>query len=324
MALSALARGAFSVHGLAAGSVLSTLIFHRVHPAADPLFPGEPDAERFTRLMEFVASTFRVMTLGDALRALEGGTLPTRALVITFDDGYADNAEIAMPIMRKVGVPGTFFVSTGFLDGGRMWNDTVIECIRLCALTELHLEIPGCGRISLRTAEEKKKAIDLILPKLKYLGLEEREAAIGLLQRAAQVERLPDNLMMTSAQVRSLHESGMEIGAHTVRHPILASVPVEVAEQEIRDGRARLQEIVGQAVDVFAYPNGKPGRDYRAEHVEIVRRLGFRGAVTTAPGVAAAGDDVFQIPRYTPWASSLGAWSARLFDNLRVRDFARV
>lgn len=324
MALAALTRCAFALHGVARGPLLSTLIFHRVHAQADSLFPGEPDALRFTRLMEFVASAFRVMTFGEALDALENGRLPTRSLVITFDDGYADNVAVAMPIMRKVGVPGTFFVSTGFLDGGRMWNDTVIECIRRSELREIDLESLGCGRVSLQTMEDRRKAIGTILLKLKYLGLAERDQAVARVQQAAEPTGLPQDLMMTTAQVRELHDSGMEIGAHTVHHPILASIPVEKAEQEIREGRDRLQQIVGRPIVVFAYPNGKPERDYRAEHVALVRRLGFRGAVTTAPGVATAGDDLFQIPRYTPWGNSLAAWSARLFDNLKMRDFARV
>jgi peptidoglycan/xylan/chitin deacetylase (PgdA/CDA1 family) len=324
MGVSALVRAAFALEGLARGPVLSTLIFHRVHPEADELFPTAPDAARFSQIMEFVASAFQVMTLGDAVRALENDTLPRRALVITFDDGYADNVEIAMPIMKKVGVPGTFFVSTGFLDGGRMWNDTVIECVRRSRLPEIDLTFLEAGRVSIGTLCERRMAVDVILPKLKYLGLAERNLAIERLRILSEVDLLPPDLMMTTSQLRRLSDAGMEIGGHTVWHPILSSVPPEVAEREIREGRSHLQEIVGKTIDVFAYPNGKPGRDFQAEHVAMVRRLGFRGAVTTAPGVGVAGDDVFQIPRFTPWGDSLLAWSARLFANLKMRDYAKV
>ena len=89
----------------------------------------------------------------------------------------------------------------------------------------------------------------------------------------------------------------MEIGAHTVRHPILASIPVDEAGRKSREGRDRRSSRSWvEPIDVFAYPNGKPDAITGAEHVALVRRLGFRGAVTTAPGVAAAGDDRFQIP----------------------------
>ena len=123
-------RGSLEIFGRICSARLSTLIFHRVNADPDPLFPCEPDAQRFESLMRFVAATYRVMTLGEAIDHLARATLPPRSLVITFDDGYADNAEVALPILQRLGLRATFFISTGFLDGGRMWNDSVIECLR--------------------------------------------------------------------------------------------------------------------------------------------------------------------------------------------------
>src|SRR5690349_18308208 len=109
---------------------LSILIFHRVHAATDPLFPGEPDARSFDSLLAHIASRFRVMPLAQAARALREGTLPSRALAITFDDGYADNLAVAAPILRRHGMSATVFVASGYLDGGWMFNDIVIEAVR--------------------------------------------------------------------------------------------------------------------------------------------------------------------------------------------------
>jgi hypothetical protein len=83
-----------------------------------------------------------------------------------------------------------------------------------------------------------------------------------------------------------------------------------------------LQSLLDTPVDVFAYPNGRPDVDYDQRHVAMVRRLGFRGAVTTAPGVATAGVDPFELPRFTPWDCTPARWSARLLFNLRQRTFA--
>src|SRR5690242_1236069 len=113
-------------------SRLSIFAYRRVLPHADTLFPDEGDAESFDRHIEQLAGCFNVIPLFDAIRGLNRGTLPPRAACITFDDGYADNVEIALPILQKHGVHATFFVASGFLDGGRMWNDTVIELVR-CA-----------------------------------------------------------------------------------------------------------------------------------------------------------------------------------------------
>ena len=109
---------------------LSILIFHRVLAQVDPLFPEEVDAARFDVICGWLRRWFNVLPLDAAVRRLRDGSLPRRAAAITFDDGYADNHDIALPILKKHGLPSTFFIATGFLDGGCMWNDTVIEAIR--------------------------------------------------------------------------------------------------------------------------------------------------------------------------------------------------
>ena len=316
-----ISRCGAGLFGMVASPRLSILIFHRVHAQPDTIFPGEPGAARFDRLMRFVARSFRVMTLGDAVSRLAQGSLPSRSLVITFDDGYADNAEVALPILQRHGLAASFFVSTGFLDGGRMWNDSVIECLRACRHTEIDLEAFGLGVFSLANAAQRRDAIGALLPRIKYLSLAGREEAIARLQQICGVTSLPTNLMMRSEQVREMHRAGMEIGAHTVRHPILTTLTLPEAENEISEGRNKLQAIIDAPVDMFAYPNGKPGRDYDQSHVALLSQLGFRGAVTTAPGVARSGDDLFQLPRFTPWGDSLGAWSTRLLLNQRNTRF---
>ena len=316
-----IARSGFSSFGALTSPRLSILIFHRVHAQADSIFPHEPDAARFDSLMRFVACTFRVMTLGDAVTCLAHGNLPPRALVITFDDGYADNAQVALPILQRHGLTASFFVSTGFLDGGRMWNDSVIECVRACRHSMVDLESFGLGQCSLSGPAERKHVIESLLTRIKYQNLAGREEAVARLQRVCGVSELPGNLMMRSAQVLEMHRAGMEIGAHTVRHPILTTLTPAEAEQEIAEGRNQLQSIINAPVGMFAYPNGKPGRDYDDTHVSLVRKLGFRGAVSTAPGVGRAGDDPFQLPRFTPWASSLARWSASLLLNQRNTTF---
>jgi len=137
-------------------------------------------------------------------------------------------------------------------------------------------------------------------------------------QRLLAMLRCPSlrtDLMMRRDQVRELHRAGMEVGAHTVRHPILMALPPEQAWKEIVDGRDELAAIVDAPVTVMAYPNGRPRQDYAREHVEMVRKAGFRGAVTTAAGAARVGDDLLQLPRFSPWDRALWNWSARLWLN---------
>jgi peptidoglycan/xylan/chitin deacetylase (PgdA/CDA1 family) len=298
------------------GARLSILIFHRVLENDDPLLPSEPDRRRFEAQMLWVRRWFNVLPLGEAVRRLGARTLPARSLAITFDDGYANNYNVALPVLTRLGLPATFFVASGYLDGGRMFNDTVIEAVRRCRDEVLDLGELQLGRHPLRAVAERRAAVDRLLPALIHLPADERESKV-----AAIAERcgssLPRDLMMTSDQVAKLHAAGMSVGAHTSSHPILPTLNSEAATREIVLGRSRLEEITGAPVELFAYPNGKPGQDYDRTHVQMVRDLGFEGAVSTAIGFATAGSDLFQLPRFTPWDRSSLKYGLRLAENLR-------
>lgn len=297
-------------------AALSILIFHRVFPATDPLFPEVPDANCFAEILAWLKRSFNVLPLAHAVKALKAGRLPARAAAITFDDGYEDNYSVALPLLQQHALNATFFVSTGFLDGGRMWNDTVIESVRRAAAESIDLSSLGLGAFLLRSPLEKRQAIDSILPRLKYLPLAERLSRVNEVASICAAS-LPNKLMMSSDQVGRLHAAGMQVGAHTVNHPILASIDSAVAKKEICDGKCRLEEIVKAPVTLFAYPNGQPGRDYTAEHVGIVRDAGFAAAVSTAIGVSRMNADYLQLPRFTPWDRSGTRFSLRLVDNMR-------
>lgn len=291
---------------------LSILIFHRVLERRDPLFPQEVDALRFDCMMRMVACAFNVLPLTEAARRLSSGSLPRRALAITFDDGYADNCDIAMPILRRYGLSATFFVATGFLDGGRMWNDTVIECLRNTSAFTVDLADFGLPRLSISSTTERRMAIDKVIAAIKYLAPRERDLALERLHALCGGPLLSNSLMMTGEQVRLLHQQGMAVGAHTVHHPILSSLPDDEARTEIADSRATLETLLGEGITSFAYPNGRPGTDYDQRHAEMVRSQGFEVAVSTAPGVSRQGDDAIQLSRFTPWDVSPGQWLARL------------
>ncbi len=293
---------------------LLVLIFHRVLSQPDPLLPHEMDAARFDSLCGWLKRWFNVLPLGDAAERLAEGRLPMRAAAITFDDGYEDNVSVAMPILRRHGLTATFFIATGFLDGGRMWNDTVIESVRLAPGPRLNLgdtAFAMLGSLPVTTVEERRIALDRLIMAAKYLPYQEREGAVDGLSRLA-AHPLPDGLMMRSGQLRALITAGMQVGAHTVHHPILTGLPGEALAAEVRESRATLEEVLKRPVDLFAYPNGKPGTDYGRDAVDVVRELGFKAAVSTVPEVARAGCDVWQIPRFTPWDRTPNRFALRL------------
>jgi len=279
---------------------LSILIYHRALAAPDPVLHDEIDAATFEQHAALLRSEFNALPLGEACMRLARGSLPARAACITFDDGYADNEQIALPILKRLGLPATFFVCAGFCDGGIMFNDGVIEAVRRAPAGTHDLSSLGLGSHSLSDSTSRQAAINTLIGQFKYRPVGERRALVVRLA-ATMHSTLPAGLMMSPAQIKRLHNEGMEIGGHTINHPILATLDEEEARAEIVGGKRQLEEIIGAPVTLFAYPNGKPGRDYGVRDVELVRKAGFAAAVSTICGVANRSSDLFQLPRFGPW-----------------------
>ncbi len=300
------------------GRSLTVLIFHRVLEQRDDLLTDVPDVAQFYDLMCVVRDCFNVIDLEEGARGLSSGSLPPRAASITFDDGYADNARVALPILHRLGLTATFFITTGYLDGGRMWNDTVIESVRRWREPEMNLRSLGLGSHTVATAADRRAAIDALLVRLKYMDHGQRNETVDIIEELCGCE-LPDSLMMTTGQVRELAKRGMAIGSHTVSHPILSRIGMRAVEREIAESKDTLQSITGTDVRLFAYPNGRPNTDYRLEHVELVQKLGYRAAVSASIGVASLRSDRYQLPRIAPWH-----WDARGFRRQMLHNMLRT
>ena len=232
-------------------------------------------------------------------------------MAVTFDDGYADNRTVAAPILLASGVPATFFIATGYLGGGRMWNDTVIEAIRRVGPRVLDLGGIGLGQLQASDIVSRRALCRQVIAAIKHRPMPERQRLADDL--AASIgEPLPGDLMMTSTQVEELCSLGFEVGGHTVSHPILRVLGAGDAVQEIGEGKAQLERITGRRVDLFAYPNGRPGADYGPEHAAMVRELGFTLAVSTRRGVCSPRADRWQLPRFTPWDRTPGRFLSRM------------
>ncbi|EXI76735.1 MAG TPA: polysaccharide deacetylase family protein [Candidatus Accumulibacter phosphatis] len=295
--------------------LLSIVIFHRVLAQRDPVVDWDLDARDFEQRLRWLRNWFNILPLDEAVTRLAQRSLPARAAAVTFDDGYADNFAVALPILRRLGVPATFFIATGYLDGGRMWNDTIIHSVRHCGKARLDLSAIGLGAHELTSIDAIRRAIDSIVSGLKYRPPEQRSEAADYVARVAGC-RLPDDLMMRSEDVRAMRRAGMLIGAHTVTHPILARVDADAARKEVLHSKQYLEGLLQERVGLFAYPNGKPTVDYRAEDVESIRALDFDAAVTTAWGVADADSDRLQLPRFTPWDRTRLRFGVRMMRNM--------
>lgn len=302
-----------SVHS--ADRRLSIFIYHRVLPAPDLLFPDEVDLVRFEQQIGWITRWFRVLPLSTAVSMLQDGRLPAGAAAITFDDGYADNLRYAAPVLHKYGASATLFVATGFLDGGCMWNDRVIEAVRHTQQDQLHLPDLCLEPIPTKSTVERRAAIAAMLRRLKYLPFGARESSVSQLVRAANVDT-PRDLMLTREELRRWHRYGNHVGGHTVNHPILARLDDAAAREEISAGRDELEALLDTRVGLFAYPNGRPGEDYFPTHVDMVRDLGFDAAFSTTWGAAGRSSGPFDLPRFTPWDRDRFRFGVRLVHNL--------
>ncbi len=296
---------------------LTILIYHRILDEVDPIFPFEATAQMFDTQMAALASVFNVLPLPEAIARLKQGTLPARAACVTFDDGYADNHRLALPILRKHGLHATFFIATAYLDGGRMFNDTVIEAIRHARSGRIDLRPLDLGEHDVSSPAAKAAAIGHILPRVKNLPTPRREQIVAELAARVSDAPLPDDLMMTTEQIRALHTAGMEIGGHTHHHPILTGLDDDAVRAEIVAGNRWLEQALGTRVRVFAYPNGRPDKDYRREQARVVEALGLEGAVSTQCGVSTRHTDPYQLARCSLAWSPPPRFVPMLLNNLR-------
>jgi len=280
---------------------LAVVNYHRVLARPDPLLETEPDVATFHWQMALLADCFNVMPLHDALRALDEGRLPPRTVCITFDDGYRSVHDLALPILRQYRLPATVFVTSGFLagDAGNMWNDRIIHAVQSLPPGSLDLTGIGLENYPLGSLEERKQSALRLTEAGKYLPPAERDSLVERLDRMSGAHH--DALMLTAEMLATLEGNRVEIGAHTISHPILTSLDDDSARIEIASGKRQLEALIGKPVRLFAYPNGKVGQDYDARHVEMVRQAGFFAAFTTAVGAITSDQDRFQLPRSRPW-----------------------
>lgn len=289
---------------------LLILTFHQVPVEPDPIAPGIAAADAFEQQMRWLSEYCNVLPLPESAEMLTARMLPARAACVTFDDGYADNLEVAVPILERLSIPATFFITGGAVETGIMWNDLVIEGVRRAG-RELNLKELDLGWHTLDDFDARRLAIRNLIDKLKYQPLEDRFRTARRVFRAATVGD-PPRLMMTSNQVAELARRGFDVGAHTLTHPILAKLDLDAARAEIAGSRDWVANITGMKPKSFAYPNGRPGTDFGPEHERMAEQAGYSVAVSTHWAAARHVDSVFALPRIAPWERDRSGYHLRL------------
>jgi peptidoglycan/xylan/chitin deacetylase (PgdA/CDA1 family) len=287
------------------------LTYHRVNDDRDPFFPAVP-TEVFDRHMDFVARTYRVLTVEECVERMRVHTLPRNALALTFDDGYRDNLTHAAPILARHGLPATIFLATGFIGTAEVpWFDRVAMAMKLTSAQSF--VAPSGERMGLAGEADRSRALKRTLATLKRRPDDDLRRAVDRLLEDLGVtdQRSFKNWMLSWDDVHALAGLGFSIGAHTVNHPILSRVGRRRARTEIVGSRTMIESACGRAPAAFAYPNGASD-DYTAAVIRLVRDAGFRYAVTTRFGINTSATSPWELRRGGPWEHDVSIFALKL------------
>ena len=263
---------------------------------ADPSICVSPAA--FEQHVRYLADNYAVLSLPEvADRLRHRRPLPRNAVVITFDDGYADNLEAARTLGRH-GLSATFFITAGCLDGGDPFWPSEIRALTAAASGAAVTLDAGRGPVELRLGDEhdRRTAVRTLTRLCKSYTIPEREELRAQLRRAVGVPRV-SRCMLTWDELAQMHRMGMTIGAHTVTHANLPSAGVAAATAEIVGSRARLERELGAPVTTFSYPNGGAERYYTPELQRAVADAGYIAAASSSNGFAGPDSDLYALER---------------------------
>lgn len=253
----------------------------------------------FIGQMELLAREYVPISLDDLLQAVTNGkSLRPRSVVVTFDDGYADNQEMAMPILNRVGVPSTFYITVDCVAGGKLpWPSRLRYAFfttRKVSWNDINKEWP------LTTPEARDLAFLHACDLCAKLAGEAQETFVGQVESHLLAAPPSSNLMMSWDQVRDLVQKGHIVGSHTLTHPNMAYVDSQAARKELAESKQKLEVELGAPVEHFSYPCPALVPHWSQNTRELSREIGYRTAVTTIGGAVHAGDDPLSLKRVRP------------------------
>jgi peptidoglycan/xylan/chitin deacetylase (PgdA/CDA1 family) len=254
----------------------------------------------FREHLAFYSRHYQVVALRRAIASLwsSDGEMPARALAITFDDGYRNNLFYALPALKECGLTATFFITTGFLDKtSDLWWLPIKKLVVLCEKQNKAVELPGLGTWPADSRERAGRSYQEILVALKALAAERRAAVVETARK--RLEGAPDPLGdITWNELRELGGQGMEVGAHTVNHPILARESDQRIRQEI-DGSVKQvkSELQLQGPLAFAYPDGQR-EDCQVRIESMVSQAGCYAGLANFAGINRRQTNRYRLQRF--------------------------
>jgi peptidoglycan/xylan/chitin deacetylase (PgdA/CDA1 family) len=298
--------GLLRMAGLLHGRGVPILMYHSVmeDPRSHDTFLGGivHSRDAFRGQMELLARRYRPVTMDQVNRFVRGeGELPNRTVVVTFDDGYTDNYEIAAPVLNEVGVPATIYITVECVERGILPWPARLRFIFSTAKKESWIDSAGKAW-PLSGDIERGKAFLLSCDECCKLAGTDQEKYVARLEDdlGTHVPVESGALMMNYDQIRALVRQGHVVGSHTMTHPNLAHVTLQDATREITESKRRLEQQLQAAVVHFSYPCPALSPHWTEQTVAASRDAGYETAVTTDGGLARKGDNPLRLKRIRP------------------------
>lgn len=314
------------------------LMYHRVAEAGIDPWTLCVTPKHFEEQLEVLRQYLHPMTLQHLALSHAKADFPDRAVAITFDDGYANNLWQAKPLLEKKQIPASVFVTSGYIGQGReYWWDELEQVLLTPGTLPSRLSLPigdqerfwVLGNASRYSPAAHQQDIGLhvldqrvsdrmrfyysIWAALQPLDEENRQQCLAEIYAWAAVQPIarPSHRPMTTEELCQLEAGGLvEVGAHTVHHPLLHTQSVEMQQAEIVQSKAQLEKVLGHPVQSFAYPFGV----YQKKTIALVEAAGFNCACTTAEESVWPGNHRFQLPRF-----EVRNWSGAEFEQRLLR-----
>jgi peptidoglycan/xylan/chitin deacetylase (PgdA/CDA1 family) len=282
------------------------LIYHRItenldNEINDNLTINHP-VINFKKEMEFLKRWFNVVSLDDALTIIQRNKYtagPT--LAITFDDGFEDNYRLVFPILRLLVLPATIYLTAGLIDtkelpwveklGGAIANTQEITLVLNSAFKQ--------KTFNLVTLRDKRSAYEELVTTLKELDYTVRNSLIDEILAKLKSLQGTDRRMLTWFEIEEMSQHGISFGAHSMTHPILSRMPLDLAKREIAESKVLIEKKLKTEVKHFAYPNGRH-KDFTPDLESYCKELGFVSVATAVYGNSKVGSDVYSLRRVSP------------------------
>jgi peptidoglycan/xylan/chitin deacetylase (PgdA/CDA1 family) len=244
--------------------------------------------------------------------------------MLAFDDGYADNHDVVLPILKRAKVPATFFIPTAFPDAGKLfWWDRISLIMNRCREPWIELTYPAPLRLTPR--QDPEQATRLVCKIIKHTpgvdlnrAWEDLERASGVHISEAEERAIADRTIMGWSKIKALRAAGMSVESHSHAHRVLGTLTPDEATKDLQQSRAILQDQLGEPVHAVAYP---VGYELTGPFRRVAHDAGFELAFTNATGICSPKSDPWNLPRLSMDRLHVGAlYKLRLLLGDRHRD----